>query len=543
MRKARIDLQADIRFTAVTSGAEQDCLKYFGTLDQLRDPRADACMALATIKYPAGPDGYLIYVKPNMYNGLPVDLLNYKRDNPAFPQESTTDQFFSESQWESYFVLGRSLGKVLDPGFLQGLGHGGERNFCQVAPDAAPGPAHKTAAATLFEYISPRFGSLAKSGLSLTAAAALATGAWQGWEHFSEARAGKARALASDVGALSGMHERVLSGDLANLPELTAKLASIAATYCADDASEIRNVRQAAMIFSDIRARCVAALSSANVPSRSTPSCDVLLSEQIRSCLGGAEGKPREATYWGIQYANSSWAREVLFHLPRFDISSLPFAPTYVVQQAAGALPAPTASTAAVASANGPTPSGVLPSAARAASAAAAAVASAAAQEKAAAALAKAAAPAPAPVQVPAPAPAPAPAVVAVAPKQVPASAPMAAGLAACSGKTVYLQIYNSDQRASATELAQRLRQAKATVPGIEDVVATAQRDMRKAPVPARTPTVIFHTDAESDCARQLLNDAALAGGSEPPRARRLGGGLIATPGVVEIWLPPGKAR
>jgi hypothetical protein len=40
-------------------------------------------------------------------------VLAYKRDNPDFPQQTTSDQFFDESQWDSYFALGEWIGMRL----------------------------------------------------------------------------------------------------------------------------------------------------------------------------------------------------------------------------------------------------------------------------------------------------------------------------------------------------------------------------------------------------------------------------------------------
>jgi hypothetical protein len=53
-----------------------------------------------------GTDGTLIYIKPAYYGCEPTDVLNYARTAQAFPHESTGDQFFSESQFESYRALG-----------------------------------------------------------------------------------------------------------------------------------------------------------------------------------------------------------------------------------------------------------------------------------------------------------------------------------------------------------------------------------------------------------------------------------------------------
>lgn len=69
-----------------------------------------AVFAVATIKYSTvdreAVDGRLIYLKPAFYGREPVDVLNYGRAHAAFPHEPTSDQFFSESQFESYRQLG-----------------------------------------------------------------------------------------------------------------------------------------------------------------------------------------------------------------------------------------------------------------------------------------------------------------------------------------------------------------------------------------------------------------------------------------------------
>lgn len=67
-------------------------------------------VAVGTIRYDVqGSDfdiGVLVYFKPAMTGDEPVDVLNYKSLNPAFPHESTSDQFYDEAQWEAYRALG-----------------------------------------------------------------------------------------------------------------------------------------------------------------------------------------------------------------------------------------------------------------------------------------------------------------------------------------------------------------------------------------------------------------------------------------------------
>ncbi len=54
-------------------------------------------------------NGVLIYVKPAFYDAdEPIDVKNYAASHPMFPHEPTADQFFSESQFESYRALGKS---------------------------------------------------------------------------------------------------------------------------------------------------------------------------------------------------------------------------------------------------------------------------------------------------------------------------------------------------------------------------------------------------------------------------------------------------
>lgn len=66
--------------------------------------------AIGTIHYAAadggGEDGIILYVKP-AYHGIEnIGIRSYAAANPDFPHQGTGDQFFSESQFESYRALG-----------------------------------------------------------------------------------------------------------------------------------------------------------------------------------------------------------------------------------------------------------------------------------------------------------------------------------------------------------------------------------------------------------------------------------------------------
>ena len=54
-----------------------------------------------------GRKGVLIYLKPALLGSEPRDVYNYSRESEEFPHEATSDQWFSESQFESYRALGQ----------------------------------------------------------------------------------------------------------------------------------------------------------------------------------------------------------------------------------------------------------------------------------------------------------------------------------------------------------------------------------------------------------------------------------------------------
>ncbi|MEG7525361.1 MAG: hypothetical protein M3H12_20130, partial [Chromatiales bacterium] len=85
--------------------------------DPKQIPYADAGYVRATIKYPGAKSsaeyGTLILIKTTYVHKLPEDLLGYKKAHPAFPDESTADQFFDEKQFEAYRVLGFHLGRQM----------------------------------------------------------------------------------------------------------------------------------------------------------------------------------------------------------------------------------------------------------------------------------------------------------------------------------------------------------------------------------------------------------------------------------------------
>ena len=115
-RFARIDL--GVRLDLPVAGLRHAVLTRKAALHE--DPvavavaPADAHATIGTIQYPATTgtnplppmEGIILYVKSAMTGDERNYVLDYERRNPKFPHEPTSDQFFSEEQFEAYRALG-----------------------------------------------------------------------------------------------------------------------------------------------------------------------------------------------------------------------------------------------------------------------------------------------------------------------------------------------------------------------------------------------------------------------------------------------------
>ena len=100
VRFAGVDLDAKIEFESVKMKSVHQATETSDTF------------AFGKITYAESPNdpSWLIYIKPTYYYEIaPVDVRSYGAVNPAFPHETTLDQWFGEAQFESYRRLGEYL--------------------------------------------------------------------------------------------------------------------------------------------------------------------------------------------------------------------------------------------------------------------------------------------------------------------------------------------------------------------------------------------------------------------------------------------------
>lgn len=132
-QNAQIDLGVEIRF-----------LRQIRIRDRALSPQG----ALATILYPAAEGepaatGRLLYIKSYLPEEAPVELLACKVRREDFPHESTANQFFTESEFESYRHLGNYLARTIIGAAL-------------TQPEGGPPPPEPVALAKLFDALDAR---------------------------------------------------------------------------------------------------------------------------------------------------------------------------------------------------------------------------------------------------------------------------------------------------------------------------------------------------------------------------------------------------
>jgi hypothetical protein len=571
VRKARIDLQADIEFLRprralpgeVPRGLASEpsgfygALHAFGSLQELASNASNACLAVARINYAdrdgvveVGPKltrerGILLVVKPNMCKGLPIDLQNFKRAAPTFPQETTADQFFSEAQWESYFRLGQVLAQDLSPEFIEALRADCVKNEpahfvrddCSVAlSGAALNGDEKTARGRIIGSVGA---TAVGASIGLGAAATLGVSAWQAIDSVKVGSASRVDRERKALDELSDLWSKLPAALPANarptqiapqLEALASELLKTADTLCpAGEAEWFKRSELARRIYADTLSECRKV-----VPYVFSRACKGLVEAEhpeaqsrLAVCLKQEQGKTSEEPlprYWGYDY--SAVAPLDGMHLcSPFRAGLLTARNRYLVDygEADDQSASPSGKDAGASKSDGlgerracpttveATPAGALPPAV---SPAAIPPAPAASSPASAASSPSVAPPAP------------------VAPAATPRSE--AARSESCKGERVYIQIYDGSQRDSVRTYRERWQQIGASVPPIEDVTESARKNNLPPPRQVSQPTVRYHDKASIGCAYALLREVGYPNWLVEPLSPR----LKPSNRTIEVWIP-----
>lgn len=502
VRKARIDLQAEITFLRrQVDGAAPAA---FGSLNEIASSESEACIALARVDYRhSGKTGWMFVLKPNMCQGLPVDLVNFKADNPLFPQEPTTDQFFSEAQWESYFQLGASLARQLDLAQLGDAARFARENF--VEDDGAVIRQDDEGRARVEpprKRISSRIAATGavSATIGIGSVASIAAAAWQAVNAELQNRTLASRIEPSAYRELTDIFGRLLAP-----PEGSGSAPRIQQDQLGEMATTLLRVGDAVCTRANTTAFHESSLmklmiehtkEACRASSPRHPSCDTLLNDdELPECLQSAPGVVCEPMYWGRDHGHgplkpaNCWKPPAVVAVPGKTAKPAP---------AASAPPGPSAG----ASAARPPTAG-----------------------------------ASSPRRLTYAVPAVKPPASAASAAGVPASAavgPAAPG-GVCKGYTVYIQIYGPELRDSVRLLREPWRAIGASVPPVEDVWDSARRAGRRLPQPYRAPTVLYRSAGSEQCAKALVPPGATVAWQVKPLRADLDDGST----VIEVWIPP----
>lgn len=112
LRKIRVDFGIPIELPEVLPGPGRITVHDTHTVGRIRYSARDGCSA--------EQDGYLYLIKPRLTEHAPAELARYalgsQREGNVFPHQKTSDQFFDETQFESYRLLGLAIAHDALPG-------------------------------------------------------------------------------------------------------------------------------------------------------------------------------------------------------------------------------------------------------------------------------------------------------------------------------------------------------------------------------------------------------------------------------------------
>ncbi|OJW29595.1 MAG: hypothetical protein BGO51_11160 [Rhodospirillales bacterium 69-11] len=106
LRKAAIDQQVEV--------THLDTTRVRPRASTVTEPPVSG-FAVGLVRYPedSEPTARLIYMKPSLLPGTPLDARAYANLHEDFPHDPTPNQWFSESQFESYRALGQCQAQLL----------------------------------------------------------------------------------------------------------------------------------------------------------------------------------------------------------------------------------------------------------------------------------------------------------------------------------------------------------------------------------------------------------------------------------------------
>jgi hypothetical protein len=113
IRQIRVDFGVPIEMGEMNLGKDPDKENKYCAIGTIRYSCVDR--PLGSTEPDEDFDGVLIYVKPSLNGSEPADVLNYHKGDNAFPQDTIADQWFSESQFESYRMLGSHMIHTICP--------------------------------------------------------------------------------------------------------------------------------------------------------------------------------------------------------------------------------------------------------------------------------------------------------------------------------------------------------------------------------------------------------------------------------------------
>ena len=491
VRKARIDYDARIEFidpaSLVTPTLAGTNAGWFGTPDTILPEDGPQHFLLARITYDQGPPGALLIVKPRRSPDMPLDVAGYAGREGDFPQQSTSNQFFSESEWESYCALGTILGAPITQDFLDKLPLWAEKGSV-MGTDMASMTAPVTDR--------PRAKRIATTVGASLGIGAIATGVIAGWQAWGDHRDQQVQWQSNFNSESRLLREYLYDAAQKKAPFNEDADASLSMFASSIDGLTLSDKQT--QVMQDL-SQLLEPLCDATTDSAAHKTCE---GNMFFLASGGRESTP--------------WDRALVGYVSWHDRGKGDA--NEVANGEAAVKPVPSASVSPpppVIAATAPPPG---------------------------------MAPGPASSTATVPAVPPKPPVVVATKASVPAAvAPTTdAVLAAChpAGQpafVMYTQIYDESQRDPVNRLLGLARTIGISATDIENVTATAAQKNRRAPYRWRSPTILYGPEGK-DCAQKLaawLTVHPIAASPGTAQAVPLPSWAESAPNTLELWLPP----